>query len=130
MSLIKNQLLSQANQSLFQPELYQHLLLILLTICRSHVENLALISSPVTQIFRTCFRDDEPKDGEVPDCVAEGSGLWTELVDKLNEVFWALYRKRPSNLNIAPVCNTGTCTCTSTCAYMQHNLHVHVFCDN
>lgn len=120
LSLVKNQLLDEVNCSSLQPELYQHLLLILLTICRSHPDNLSLVAAPLAQIFRTCLREEETGVGGVSDPVADGCGLWAETVDKLNEVFWSLYKKRPSNLNIAPVCNTGKTGLI--------NIHVHVTC--
>lgn len=119
LSLTRSLLLDDVSSSL-KPELYQHLLLILLVIARTRPNHLCLISSSIDNTLKKVVNEGvEPEEHVIDDTKvcsdSEGSNLWIELIDKLNQIFWNFYDKRPSNVNIAPVCNTGKLYCVTLC---------------
>ena len=94
-----------------EPEYFQFLLLMLISVGKSRPDNLMLVAN---QIGNSLIRAKEPtprEDGESkeaePDMEFSDVERISAFIQLLNDVFWRLFSKRPLSPVVAPVVNPG-----------------------
>ena len=88
-----------------EPDVYQRLLLTLLTIARSRPENLELIV-PKDACRQTAVKADAGV-AEVTSSSAEGHLSVEGFIALLCDMFWKLYSLKPKNLGVVPLISPG-----------------------
>lgn len=100
---------SGENEPLMEPEYFQFLLLMLLSVGKSRPENLMLLASQIGDGLIRAKQDDGDGGAIETEQNVEFSDVEriSAFIRLLNDVFWRLFSKRPLSPVVAPVVNPG-----------------------
>ena len=90
-----------------EPEYFQFLLLMLISVGKSRPENLMLLANQIGDSLVGARQGDAPET-ERKTKVTDTERI-SAFIRLLNDVFWRLFSKRPLSPVVAPVVNPGMC---------------------
>ena len=121
-----------------EPEYFQFLLLMLISVGKSRPDNLMLLANQIGDSLVRAREESASKQEAEGEEKMEFSDVErvSAFIQLLNDVFWRLLSKRPLSPVVAPVVNPGmyvhtysrtVCVCVCACVHMCTCLHACVY---